>query len=71
MQKRHLSVREYATAYGVSMNTVYAMCAAGRLAHIRLGMGRGTIRILEDAVPECGDEDGRTDAPVRTEDRRG
>ena len=60
MTKKHLSVREYAAAYGVSAATVYAMCAANKLRHVRLGVGRGTIRILEDAGGlEQGNEEGR------------
>ena len=50
MNKRYVSVRDYAAAYGVSVATVYAMCAGGKLPHVRLGAGRGTIRIPDDAV---------------------
>jgi excisionase family DNA binding protein len=50
VQKRYVSVREYAAAYGVSSATVYAMCAQGKLPHVRLGTGRGVIRIAKDAA---------------------
>lgn len=63
--KKYLSVREYAETFGVSVATVYAMCATGKLAHARLGTGRGTIRIPFD---EDGDQktDGQTtEPPVR------
>jgi excisionase family DNA binding protein len=43
--KKYLSVREYAETFGVSVATVYAMCAIGKPPHTRLGTGRGTIRI--------------------------
>lgn len=48
---RWVSVREYAVAFGVSPATVYGMVAARKLPHVRLGAGRGTIRIPADAVP--------------------
>ena len=31
---------------------VYALCSEGRLPHIRLGLGRGTIRIAEEDLAE-------------------
>ncbi len=43
--RSNLTVKEYATLFGVSAATVYAMCASGKLPHVRLGVGRGTIRI--------------------------
>ena len=65
MHRRHLTVREYAAAYGVSAATVYSMCAAGKLPHVRLGAGRGTIRIPEDAaVQVCGSGEGRPGTPA-------
>lgn len=45
-----LRVRDVATMLCVAESTVYGMCAAGKLAHIRLGCGRGTIRIPQDAI---------------------
>jgi excisionase family DNA binding protein len=48
-----LSVKETAERLGVSPSLVYALCAAGRLKHYRVGVrGRGTIRIPEDALAE-------------------
>lgn len=64
MQKQYLSVREYAATFGVSIATVYAMCATGKLAHVRLGTGRGTIRIPEDAAVPQGSEAGRPEPPT-------
>ncbi len=45
MTKKYMSVREYAARHMVCAATVYAMCAQGTLPHVRLGVGRGTIRI--------------------------
>ena len=50
MTKKYMSVREYAARHMVCAATVYAMCAQGTLPHVRLGVGRGTIRIPVDAV---------------------
>ena len=47
-----LTVREASLRLGVSAATVYGLCAACRLRHSRVGMGRGKIRIPEDAVDE-------------------
>jgi hypothetical protein len=33
-------------------DVVYALCSDDRLRHVRLGLGRGTIRIPTDAVDE-------------------
>lgn len=64
--RRRWKVSEYAAMNEVSPQTVYAMVAANKLAHIRLGVGRGTIRILDDEVgPERGDEDGRPVTPTK------
>jgi excisionase family DNA binding protein len=47
-----LSVREAADALGVSQNLIYALCAKKQIRHERHGLGRGTIRIPEDALEE-------------------
>lgn len=49
---RTLSVREAAEQLGVSIGTVYGLCARRRLRHERIGLGRGTIRIPEEALEE-------------------
>jgi excisionase family DNA binding protein len=46
------TVKETATRLSVSEQLVYALCASRRLRHVRVGLGRGTIRIPEDAVDE-------------------
>jgi excisionase family DNA binding protein len=47
----YLTVKQAAAELGgVSCSTVYALCQAGRLDHIRVGVGRGVIRILRESV---------------------
>ncbi len=57
----HYDVREVAAALGVSVQTVYLLCAKKRLRHIRVGVGRGTIRVPADALQEY--IDGATVGP--------
>jgi excisionase family DNA binding protein len=45
-----LTVKEAANRLRVSQATVYTLCANGRLTHVRLGTGRGTIRIPEEQL---------------------
>jgi excisionase family DNA binding protein len=47
-----LTVNQVARQLSVSERTVYALCDTGKLRHARIGTGRGTIRIPEDAVAE-------------------
>jgi excisionase family DNA binding protein len=42
------TVREVAAILHVSAATVYALCNKRKLAHIRVGAGRGTIRIRQE-----------------------
>jgi excisionase family DNA binding protein len=44
------TVKEAADRLNVSPALVYALCAEGKLAHERYGLGRGTIRISEEAL---------------------
>lgn len=46
------SVIEAAEQLGVSVGTIYALCARKRLRHERVGLGRGVIRIPDDAIAE-------------------
>jgi excisionase family DNA binding protein len=41
----YLSVKQVAQRLQISPAAVYELCAARRLPHLRLGLGRGTIRI--------------------------
>jgi excisionase family DNA binding protein len=46
-----ITVREAARRLEVSTAPVYALCAERKLTHLRVGTGRGTIRIrMEDLV---------------------
>ncbi len=47
-----LSVKQAAERLGVSAALVYALCAKNRIRHERHGLGRGTIRIPEEALNE-------------------
>jgi excisionase family DNA binding protein len=47
-----LTVIEAAGRLGVSTKLIYALCAAGEIAHERYGLGRGTIRITEEALDD-------------------
>jgi excisionase family DNA binding protein len=46
------SVQQAAAQLGVSPGLVYALCASKRIRHERHGLGRGKIRIPEDAIEE-------------------
>ena len=47
-----LSVKEAAAQLGISPALVYELCSVRKLRHERHGLGRGTIRIPEDALEE-------------------
>jgi excisionase family DNA binding protein len=49
---RLLTVQETAALLGISLAIVYGLCARKLIRHERHGMGRGTIRIPEDALGE-------------------
>ena len=68
--KKYLSVREYAVEYGISPATVYAMCAQKKLAHVRLGVGRGTIRIPTTGADDRTGEPGRSAQPTAPKTKR-
>jgi len=44
------SVKQAAEQLGVSAKLVYSLCAGGKIVHERHGLGRGTIRITEEAL---------------------
>ncbi len=46
------TVKEAALRLSCSADLVYQLCGAGRLRHVRLGMGRGRIRIREEDIEE-------------------
>ncbi len=45
-----LTVRQASERLGVAASTVYLLCARGLIRHVRIGAGRGTIRIPEEAL---------------------
>lgn len=45
-----LTVRESARRLGCSEALVYLLCSQRKLPHVRLGTGRGTIRISEEEL---------------------
>ena len=49
---KSLTVQEAAARLGLSPKTLYALCQRRRIRHERHGLGRGTIRIPEDALDE-------------------
>lgn len=57
------TVKEVAEFLGISAAMVYGLCTKRKIRHIRLGVGRGTIRIPEDALKEF-----LAGATVQTED---
>ena len=42
-----LTVGQAAARLGISIALIYQLCSSRKLPHIRLGCGRGTIRISE------------------------
>jgi excisionase family DNA binding protein len=46
------SVEEAAKELGVSRGLVYGLCQRKKIRHERHGLGRGSIRIPEDALEE-------------------
>jgi excisionase family DNA binding protein len=47
-----LTVKQVAERLGVSPDTVYALCQAKKLRHVRVGLGRGHIRVSEEAFAD-------------------
>ena len=47
-----LTVKQAAERLGVSPGLVYSLIAGKRLRYVRIGNGRGIIRVPEDAIEE-------------------
>jgi excisionase family DNA binding protein len=60
-----LTVAQVAERLGISEALVYSLCAAGKIVHERYGLGRGTIRISEEAL-EAYRRGARVEHPVST-----
>lgn len=52
METQLLTVNEASECLRVSAATVYALCAAKKLRHQRVGVGRGKILISVEAIAE-------------------
>ena len=64
MTDRYLTVRDVAARWGVSRSDVYQLVSNGLLPSVRVGVGRGTIRVREADVGEylkqCCRDDAKT-----------
>ncbi len=47
-----LTIKQVADRLQLSVSSVYDLCARRKLAHVRLGVGRGAIRIDEQALDD-------------------
>ena len=47
-----LTVAQAAEKLGVKPGLIYSLCTGRRLRHVRLGNGRGVLRIPEEALEE-------------------
>ena len=69
MSSAMLTVGEVAKRLRVSRNTVYGLVENERIGHIRIGTGRGTIRITEDDlasfIESCRAERRAASTPLR------
>jgi excisionase family DNA binding protein len=59
-----LTVKQAAESLSISTGLLYALVALGRIRHERYGLGRGTIRISEEALQEF--RQSRTVAPAES-----
>ena len=69
-ESRCVTVAEAARHLEVSTATVYALCASGRLAHCRFGVGRGAIRITPEQLQRYVRESEVGPPPDRRKSRR-
>jgi excisionase family DNA binding protein len=64
--QKQFRVAEVAARFGVNETTVYRQIKAGRLKAIRIGTGRGTVRVPAEALAEY--EESITAAAVESAD---
>lgn len=62
-----LSVKQLAANWGVSKSIVYALVRSGELPSFRIGLGRGTIRILASDAEKYKALKSREDETVYAE----
>jgi excisionase family DNA binding protein len=70
---RYLTIRQVADRLGIARSTAYLLCRRLGIEHLRVGFGRGTIRVSEDALrafieratvrPEAGPATAEKDGP--------
>jgi excisionase family DNA binding protein len=65
--KNPLTVKQLAARWGVSRSAVYALVAAGEIPHVRVGLGRGTIRVAQEDADEYEKKIRRDDAKLVSE----
>ena len=65
-----LTVADVAKRLRCSPSLVYALIARGRLAHHRLGLGRGAIRVTEAQLAAFLEGTAITPAPSQPEELR-
>ena len=58
-----LSVKQLAANWGVSKSIVYALVQSGELPSFRIGLGRGTIRILESDAEKYAESQWKSPTP--------
>jgi excisionase family DNA binding protein len=46
----YLTMKQVAERFAVAQTTVYLLCSESKIDHIRVGIGRGAIRISEEAL---------------------
>ena len=68
MNDKTLKITDVAERLGVSIGCIYRLCQDNALRHLRIGVGRGTIRILESDLEEFI-EQSRAGPPSRPRPR--
>lgn len=61
-----LTIKQASELLKLSSSLLYALCASGKIAHHRCGLGRGTIRITKKALEDYLDRSKVTE-PVLSE----
>ncbi len=52
MRVNYLTVKQVAERLAVAETTVYLLCSESKIDHLRVGIGRGAIRISEEALDD-------------------
>ena len=67
----YFNVRQIAGQLGIAPTTVYAMCKKKLIPHVRVGTGRGAIRISEEGLARyLADAAVRGNSPAAPRRRR-